>query len=625
MDGPPVSPASQASPPAKQSEAPRARALRAGRHERAGESDAGGYLGPEVFLPDHMERGGMRRFKKWSMVIISVLLIGSAALFYYKHRRPPLNVILLTVDTFRPDHLGCYGYKRNTTPFLDTIARKGVTFKSVISSCPWTSPGMMSIFTGLYPSVHGVQARGNSLLPGTTTIFEVFKRHGFRAPNISYLTNIPNFGNLGLDPKEPIYFKEASEPGEELLRWLDEHHSSRFIVWYHYRFLHLPFNPKDQYNIYLTERMKRFLKSRGVKIVQKETVIPHGSISFTPEERETIIALYDGQLRGLDHFIKKLYERMTRWKLHRNTLLVITADHGEELFEHGFIGHASTAIHATMYDEVLKIPLVFYAPSRLTGGLILKGQARQVDIMPTIQDIVGFPIPKSIHGVSLLPRMKGKGEERSLPAISESISAGYQSTPEQERTVLRSIRTEDWKLVCTQGSEVEVCELFNLRKDPDETTDLFHVEREMASQLKKKLHASIIQMQTKRLAMLTREKVQFNQDDIPRDAKLEKPVILSPKDQGVIRLSKESGQLVVSWTGDKKLTYVIQYDVGKDFRNLKGSIPAQGTRKVFGPLPREAWEPLPYWNPYRIRISPYGLEEYWSDWIEFSIEVPAKH
>lgn len=245
--------------------------------------------------------------------------------------------------------------------------------------------------------------------------------------------------------------------------------------------------------------------------------------------------------------------------------------------------------------------------------------------MPTILDIVGLPIPKSIHGVSLLPRMKGKGEERSLPAISESISGGYQSTPEQESTVLRSIRTEDWKLVCTQGSEVEVCKLFNLRKDPGETTDVFDVERKMASQLKKKLHARIIQMQTKRLAMLTREKVQFSQDDIPRDAKLEKPVILCPEDRAVIRLSKESGQLVVSWTGDKDLTYVIQYDVGKDFRNLKGSIPVQGSRKVFGPLPREAWEPLPYWNPYRIRIAPYGLDEYWSDWIEFSIEAPAKH
>lgn len=535
------------------------------------------------------------------------------------------NVILLTVDTFRPDHLGCYGYKRDTTPFLDRIARKGVIFKNVISSAPWTSPGIISIFTGLYPSLHGVHARGQSLLPGTTTIFKVFKKHGFKVPNISYLTNIVNFANLGLDPKEPIYFKEASEPGEEFLIWLDDHHGSRFLIWYHYRFLHLPFNPKDQYNIYLTERMKWSLKSRGVKIVQKETVIPHGTISFTPKERDTIVALYDGQLRELDHFIKRLYERMTRLKLHRNTLLVISADHGEELFEHGFIGHASTAINATMYDEVIKIPLIFYAPSRLTGGLILEDQVRQVDIMPSILDIVGLPIPKSIDGVSLLPRMKGKGEERSLPAISESILGGYQSTPEQEKTVLRSIRTEDWKLVCTQGNEVEVCKLFNLRKDPCETTDVFDVEREMASDLKKKLHASIIQMQTKRLAMLTREKAQFNQDDIPRDAKLEKPVILSPKDRGMVRLNKESGYLVVTWTGNKDLTYVIQYDVGKDWRNLQGSIPVQGTRKIFGPLPREAWEPLPYWNPYRIRISPYGLEKYWSDWIEFSIDVPTRH
>ncbi len=132
-------------------------------------------------------------------------------------------------------------------------------------------------------------------------------------------------------------------------------------------------------------------------------------------------------------------------------------------------------------------------------------------------------------------------------------------------------------------------------------------------------------MQTKGLVMLTKEKVQFNQDDIPSDAKLEKPVILSPKDRGIIRLNKESGQLVVNWTGDKNITYVIQYNVGEDVRNIKGSIPVQGTRKVFGPLPREARQPLPYWNPYRLRVSPYGLEEYWSDWIEFSIDVPAKH
>ena len=562
----------------------------------------------------------IRRFRKWSMVIISMVIVGNMVLFYQKYWRPPLNVILLTVDSFRPDHLGCYGYKRDTSPFLDTIARKGVIFKNVISSAPWTTPGMISIFTGLYPSAHNVQARGQYLLPGTTTIFEVFGKHGYNVPNVSYLTDIANFTNLGLDPKDSSYFREAAEPGDELLRWLDDHHRSRFILWYHYRFLHLPFRPKDEYNIFLTEKMKRSLESEGVKTVQKESVIPYGSISFTPEEKETIKGLYDGQLRELDHFIRRLCERMTRWKLERNTLLVITADHGEELFEHGFIGHASTAIHAKMYDEVLRIPLIFYVPSRIKGDLVIEDQVRQVDIMPTILDFVGLPVPETINGVSLVRRIKGKKEEKPPPAISESVFGGYQSNLEQEKIMIRSIRTEDWKLVCKE-EEGALCQLYNLQKDPGERLDLFDAEKETALRLKEKLHAFIAEMQVNRLAMLTREKIRFTQDEIPKDAKLVRPIILSPKDESMIWIQKEGGQLVVSWTGDKDLDYVIQYDVGEGWRNLKGSLPVQGTSKVFGPLPREAWEPLPYWNPYRIRISPYGLEEYWSDWIEFSIKT----
>ena len=178
--------------------------------------------------------------------------------------------------------------------------------------------------------------------------------------------------------------------------------------------------------------------------------------------------------------------------------------------------------------------------------------------------------------------------------------------------------------MCTPTEEGEVFQLFNLHKDPGETIDLFEAEGEIALRLRKDLYASIGRMQAERLAMMAKEKVKFSQDDIPKDARLERPIILSPKDKSVIRLKKEKGKMVVSWTGDGSLTYVIQYDVGKGWRNLKGTIPVQGNRKVFGPLPKEAWQPLPYWNPYRIRISPYGVEKYWSDWIEFSIEGPEK-
>ncbi|MFH1351741.1 MAG: VanZ family protein, partial [Pseudomonadota bacterium] len=558
------------------------------------------------------------KVKKWRLVPIAVMLIFQGAFLYQKYRKPPLNVILLTVDTLRPDHLSCYGYKRNTTPFLDTIAQKGVIFKNVISAAPWTCPAMISLFTGLNPTEHGVQTRNHYLMPGTTTLFKLFKKNGYLVPNISYLTEIVNFSNLGLDPKEPAYFKEAKESGEELLRWLDDHHRSRFVVWYHYRFLHLPYKPRDEYNIYLTDRLRKNLQSRGVMTVQREAVIPHGTIAFTPQEKETIVALYDGQLREFDSFIKRLHERMERWKLNRNTLLMITADHGEELFEHGFIGHASTAIHATMYDEVLKVPLIWYAPSRLKGNKIIRDQVRQIDIMPTLLDLAGLSIPQPIHGVSLMPWIKGKKVRKALPAISESIAGGYQSTPQQERVMLRSIRTGGWKLICKQGDEGEVCQLFNYHKDPGETKDLINKEKERATKMEDELKRHFSRIQSNRLAMLSREKVRFGQTDIPKGARLEKPIILSPKEQEKIPL-KEDAQLVLSWTGDEKLTYVIDYDIGKGWRNLKGTIPVQGTRRIFGPLPREAWEPLPYWNPYRIRISPYGLEKYWSDWIEFSI------
>jgi arylsulfatase A-like enzyme len=559
------------------------------------------------------------------MVIILVVLIGLGAFLYHQYRRPPLNVILLTVDTFRPDHMGCYGYQRDTSPFLDTVARKGVIFSTVISSAPWTSPGLISIFTGLYPPIHGVRARGDSLLVSTKTLFDIFKEHGFKVPNISYLTDIANFTNLGLDPNEPAYFKEASEQGEELLKWLDDHHRSRFMIWYHYRFLHLPFDPDDPHNIFITESGKEALESKGVKIVQKEAVVPRGTTSFTPEEKEVIVALYDGQLRQLDHFIKRLYQRMTRWKLHRNTLVVITADHGEELFDHGFIGHASTAIHVTLYDEVLKIPLVLYAPSHLPEGLVIEEQVRQVDIMPTILDMVDLPVPDPINGVSLRFRIKGKKGNSPFPALSESVLGGYQSTLEQKKITLRSIRSEGWKLICKEDGERGSCQLFDLREDPGEKKGLFEEEMEQGERLRKELFDSFAEMYAKRLTMMTKEKVIFSPDRLPKGAILERPFILSPKHKSVIQIREERGQMIVRWTGDKRLTYVIQYDVGKGWRNLKETIPVKGNDKLFGPLPREAWEPLPYWNPYRIRVSPYGMEKYWSDWVEFSIVATASH
>jgi hypothetical protein len=183
--------------------------------------------------------------------------------------------------------------------------------------------------------------------------------------------------------------------------------------------------------------------------------------------------------------------------------------------------------------------------------------------------------------------------------------------------MFRSIRTDTWKLVCKEGSAAPSRQLYNLQQDPGETKDLTDAEPQTAAELEERLYQNVARMQAERLRLLAEAKVTYGDDDIPEGARLERPVILSPKDCSSIGLQEANGRMVVSWTGDPDLEYVIQYDVGEGWRNLKGSLPVHGNRKVFGPLPREAWEPLPYWNPYRIRVAPYGLEEYWSEWVEF--------
>jgi hypothetical protein len=237
--------------------------------------------------------------------------------------------------------------------------------------------------------------------------------------------------------------------------------------------------------------------------------------------------------------------------------------------------------------------------------------------MPTILDVAGIPIPESIHGRSLVPMMKGRGGDKPQPAISESVSAGYQSTPEQEKIMFRSIRTDAWKLVSIEGGEAPSRRLYDLQQDPGETLDLADALSQKAVELEEELYGNIARMQAQRLKLLAETKVSYGSDDIPPGVRLERPAILLPKDGVSINLQDANGRMVLHWTGGPDLEYVIQYDVGEGWRNLKGSFPVHGNRKTFGPLPREAWEPLPYWNPYRIRVAPYGQEGYWSEWVEF--------
>jgi len=557
-------------------------------------------------------------------VVVALIALGVisviAILINQRRSSDSMNVILLTIDTMRPDRLTYAGYYRDTTPFLNQLARQGVIFSTVISSAPWTCPGLLSIFTGLYPMLHGVNARGRTVLASTRTLFDIFKEHGYRVPNIAYLTNIPNLMNLGLDEISNTYKESTHLPGDELIRWIGDHKDQQFLAWYHYRFLHLPYNPSAQFNVYLDAKGRELQKTPFFKEwLQDEVVIPWGQLTFTPDMQKTIQDLYDGQLLELDAFIRRLYDNLNELKMWGNTLLILTADHGEELFEHGFVGHASTTKRAKMYDEVLKIPLILYGPGIVPNGVEIRQQIRQIDIMPTVLDIAGLPIPKDIQGISLLPMIKGR-QIRPIPdAISESIMGGYQSDPNQENRYFYSIREEKWKLVRIPLEKGFAYELFDLKNDPGETQNVIATHPQIAVRLKTQLETALGNMQKQRLALLTQEGTNLKMTKVPKGSVLKKPMISSPRNGQRIRITS-GDQIKLQWSGDPAYNYVIEYDAGKGWRKLTGRIPVQGTSKIFGPLPAEAYEPLPYWNPYRIRVAPFGQEKYWSEWVEFYIE-----
>lgn len=405
------------------------------------------------------------------------------------------NILLFTVDACRPDHFGCYGYSRNTTPNIDKIASEGVLFTRAFSQSAWTTPGMISIFTSLYPPTHGVDAKDRTLKDGVLTLPKVLNGNGYVVPVLPKFVDIQNYWHLGFDAVDKERF--SGEEGEDLLKLLEAYKDQRFFIWYHYHGLHLPYNPKSPYDKIFQEDVSCGMpaETESITLVKAKSVIKNGSVSFNSVERKAVIALYDGQIRQLDDYMGVLIEKMKQCGILDNTILIITSDHGEELFEHGFIGHASTSLNAKLYDEIIHIPLIIRWPKKVKHKIV-DDLVQQIDITPTILDMLGIPPPEGLHGYSLLPPIQGKPANNSRSVFCETILGGFQSTKEMEDIRLRCVRTKEWKLINTSAPASNVSsgglndgkyELYNLSNDPKEEKNIFENHPEIAKELKKKL------------------------------------------------------------------------------------------------------------------------------------------
>jgi len=392
------------------------------------------------------------------------------------------NVILITIDTLRADHLSCYSCARETSPYIDLLAKQGTLFTNAYSTSSWTSPSMASIFTGLHPRSHGVihgkVLKGKKkivnqelLLPRFLTIAEVLKKAGYRTFGVSANPHMsPETGfDQGFD-----YFKTMWEANDApavnnvVERWKEEiQKAPKYFLWVHYLDPHVPYYAHEPWIKAYSADHSSYVKWAGV-LVNNRTRRHLARIRKDSKARQALLDLYDSEINYCDHH---LHDLITTLALERNSLIIITSDHGEEFLEHGGLSHGRT-----LYEEVVKVPLVIKLPD---DGHVIKEVDRPVsnkDIFPTILDVLRIDVPPNVGGRSLLPLIETLSQKDLVTPIYTELDRGRD---------WKSVRRNSWKFMIKNTKDRF---LFNLQTDPYETMNLLLDKPDIARELEIELN-----------------------------------------------------------------------------------------------------------------------------------------
>ena len=375
--------------------------------------------------------------------------------FWKKQGVEKPNVLLITLDTTRADHLPLYGYNGVQTPHLNELGERGVVFEQCATASPLTLPAHCSILTGYYPPYHGVRVNGNNALSDAqTTAAEIFAASGYKTA--AFIAAFVLDGRWGLRQGFDYYDDQfdlkkyrqldlgtVQRPGNEVvdsaLKWLEENQSQPFFVWVHLYDPHLPYEPPEPYL---------------------------SQYRFYPP-----VSLYDGEIAFMDEQIGRLFSWLKSRGLDRQTIIVLVGDHGEGLGDHGELAHGYF-----IYDYAIHVPLVVVSPHRKLQRIRVSSQVSVVDLLPTMAEMAGLRAPAT-QGRSLLRLMFGK-KEREIAAYSESLSPNlhYGWSP------LLGLRTSGFKFIDAPRPE-----LYDLKNDPKELEDVQDRYPEVGLRLKSEL------------------------------------------------------------------------------------------------------------------------------------------
>ena len=393
----------------------------------------------------------------------------------------PQGIILISLDTLRADHLGTYGYHRNTSPYIDAFAKENIVFNRTVAHAPYTLPSHMSIMTSLYPSFHGVWKHNHRLAEEHVTLAELLKEAGYRTA--AFVDGVFLRKVYGFDQGFDTYDDEKVGIARILpkaKKWLEEDRSNPFFLFIHCYDIHDPYDPPPPYDTLFHD----FTYS-GNLIPDNKTLIAarKGRLQVSDEDLRHFMALYDGGIRYTDEKIGEFLSYLQTTGLREQSLIIITSDHGEEFKEHGSLLHWQI-----YYRPDLHVPLIMHMPNYPTKEIRINELVQSIDLLPTILDSVGLAAHPQAQGKSLLPlieRNKNFFYRSFWHILHPSKKDAETSFAENIERQNRSIFDDGHQLIYTIPSDS--IQLFDVNADPLAQKNIAKEREDIASKLLSKL------------------------------------------------------------------------------------------------------------------------------------------
>lgn len=369
-----------------------------------------------------------------------------------------INVLLITVDTLRADHVGCYGHHLATSPTIDRLTAEGVRFADATVQWPKTWPSMATLLTSTYPATHGVRLKPRRPLPeASLTLAEILHAGGYRTAAVVANVNVgrgfsfdqgfDHFVESWVDaliretgkatfqnaPGKVKRYTNATIVTDQAVQWLETAgKAERFFLWLHYMDPHGPYLPPDKYkDLFAGSYPPQRVDPRRLPQYQRQN---DPRTNRRADDLGFYKAQYDREIRYFDDELARLLAELEQRKLRDHTLIVLTADHGESLGEHNYY-----LLHGRLpYQPSARVPLVMVLKDRLPAGKVVRAPVGLIDLMPTILELAGVPVPPTLQGTSLLPLLQD-GEQAAPPYVF--MEAG----PYEPSQV--AVRRGPWKLV----------------------------------------------------------------------------------------------------------------------------------------------------------------------------------